>query len=126
MNDRAEVYFELKQFQQALPEYDKILTLTPTDAGAYNDSGLAKMQLGDMYGAISDFGEAIKNKKRELLNSSSFENRADAYMKTQQWDLAIHDVTTAISLQTGGATLLSNIKQFRALYPEYKAASDEA
>ena len=126
LNDRAEGYFELKQFQQALPEYDRILTLMPTDAGAYNDRGLAKMQLGDMYGAISDFGEAIKNKKRELLNSSSYENRADAYMKTQQWDLAIHDVTTAISLQTGGAALLSNIKQFRALYPEYKAASDEA
>lgn len=47
-------------------------------------------------------------------------------MKTQQWDLAIRDLTTAISLQTGGVVLLSNIKQFRALYPEYKTASDEA
>lgn len=35
-------------------------------------------------------------------------------------------MTTAISLQTGGVSLLMNIDQFRALYPEYKPASDEA
>jgi hypothetical protein len=46
-------------------------------------------------------------------------------MKTQQWDSAIRDLTTAISLQVGPATLLMNINQFRALYPEYKIASDE-
>jgi tetratricopeptide (TPR) repeat protein len=72
------------------------------------------------------FGKAIENKKRELQHSSSEENRADAYIKTGQWDLAIRDLTTAISLQIGGGVILSNIQQFRALYPEYKAASDEA
>jgi tetratricopeptide (TPR) repeat protein len=126
LSDRAEAYFELKRFQQAIPDYDKILTLNPTDAGAYNDRALAKMELGNTYDAISDFDKAIENKKRELQQSSSYENRAEAYMKTQQWDLAIRDLTTAISLQTGGVVLLSNIKQFRALYPEYKTASDEA
>ena len=47
-------------------------------------------------------------------------------MKTQQWGLAIHDLTTAISLQIGGMVLLSNINQFRALYPEYQTVADEA
>jgi len=126
LSDRSEVYFELKQFQQAVPDYDKILTLNTTDAGAYNDRALAKLQLGNVYEAISDFGKAIDNKKRELQQSSSYENRADAYLKTQQWDLAIHDITTAISLQIGGVVLLSNIKQFRALYPEYATATDDA
>lgn len=125
LTERAEVYFELKQFQQAISDYDKILTLDAKDAGAYNDRALAKMEVGDNYGAIADFANAIVNKKRELQQSSSYEGRADAYMKTQQWDLAIRDLTTAISLQTGGVVLLINIKQFRALYPEYKAASDE-
>ncbi|HCC55917.1 MAG TPA: hypothetical protein DEQ47_01400, partial [Solibacterales bacterium] len=82
LSDRAEVYFELKQFQQAVPDYDKILTLNPTDAGAYNDRALAKVQLGNTYDAISDFGKAIENKKRELQQSSSYENRAEAYLKT--------------------------------------------
>ncbi|MGD0945867.1 MAG: surface-adhesin E family protein [Candidatus Binatia bacterium] len=124
--ERAEVYYELKQFQEAVPDYDKILSLDPTNAGAYNDRALAEMELGNTYDAISDFGEAIKNKKRELLESSSYENRATAYMKTQQWDLAISDLTTAISLQVPAVLILGNIKQFRALYPEYATASDEA
>jgi tetratricopeptide (TPR) repeat protein len=126
LSQRADVYFNLKQFQQAISDYDRILALDPKDAGAFNDRGLAKTELGDTYGAISDFGEAITLKKRALQESSSYENRADAYLKTQQWNLAIRDLTTAISLKTGGISLLMNINQFRALYPEYKPASDEA
>jgi tetratricopeptide (TPR) repeat protein len=126
LSDRTDVYFNLKQFQQAISDHDKILVLDPQDAGAYNDRGLAKIELGDTYGAISDFSEAIQHKNRALQQTSSYENRADAYVKTQQWNLAIRDLTTAISLQTGGVSLLMNINQFRALYPEYKQASDEA
>ena len=113
-------------FGESISDYDRILALDPKDAGAFNDRGLAKMELGDTYGAISTFGEAITLKKRALQESSSYENRADAYLKTQQWNLAIRDLTTAISLKTGGISLLMNINQFRALYPEYKPASDEA
>jgi tetratricopeptide (TPR) repeat protein len=126
LSQRADVYFNLKQFQQAISDYNRVLAIDTKDAGAYNDRGLAKMELRDVYGAISDFSEAIRLKKRVLQESSSHENRADAYLKTQQWNLAIRDLTTAISLKTGGISLLMNINQFRALYPEYKPASDEA
>jgi len=124
--DRAEAYLELRHFIQAIPDYTKILSLNPSDYGAYNDRALAKMQLGNTYEAISDFSDAIKYKKRVLQESSSYENRADAYIKTQQWDLAVQDLTTAISLQICAVAILGNIHQFRSLYPEYKSASDEA
>lgn len=126
LSDRAEVYFGLKQYGQAIPDYDKVITLDSKNAGAFNDRGLAKIELGQTYDAISDFGEAIRLKPRELQKSDSYENRADAYMKTQQWPHAIQDLTAAISLQTGGVLILMNINQFRAIYPEYKPASDEA
>jgi tetratricopeptide (TPR) repeat protein len=126
LSDRAEVYFDLKQFAQAIPDYDKVIALDSKNAGAFNDRGLAKIELGQTYDAISDFGEAITLKPRELQKSDSYENRADAYMKTRQWPHAIRDLTTAISLQTGGTLILMNINQFRAIYPEYRPASDEA
>jgi tetratricopeptide (TPR) repeat protein len=84
------------------------------------------MQLGRDHDAISDFSSAIKIQPRELNEHYSYENRADAYVKTRQWDLALRDLTTAISFQVGSSVLLMNVSQFRAIYPEYKAASNEA
>lgn len=100
--------------------------LNSKDAGAYNDRALAKINTNDIYGAVFDFDKAIENEKLELQHSNSYEGRADAYIKAQQWDRAIRDLDTAISLQTGGVISLMNVQQFRAIYPEYKAAPDEA
>src|SRR6266702_1758477 len=96
LNGRALAYFNLKQFEKAISDYDKSLSLNPKDATIYNDRGLAKMQLGRDYEAISDLNAAIKLKPRELQEYHSYENRADAYMKTRQWEFAIRDLTTAI------------------------------
>jgi tetratricopeptide (TPR) repeat protein len=123
LKGRANAHFNLKQSEQAIADYDRILSLDPQDNGAYNDRGLAKMQLGRDYDAISDFSSAIKIQPREYY---SYQNRADAYIKTHQWDRAIGDLTTATSLQLGGSILLMNVDQFRAIYPEYKSASNEA
>ena len=88
-------------------------------------AGQAKMLSLSPYEAISDFTDAIKLEGRELLKSKAYEGRADAYMQTHERDLAIQDLTTAISLQIGGG-VLGNVRQFRAIYPEYAATSDEA
>jgi tetratricopeptide (TPR) repeat protein len=122
---RALALFHLKQFQKAIADYDRIVSLDSQDWATYHDRGLAKMQLGRDYDAISDFNSAIKIKSREWQHSS-YESRANAYIKTRQWDLAIRDLTTAISLQVGSSLLLMNVDQFRAIYPEYKSVSDEA
>ena len=122
---RADIYFSLKRYQEAIRDYDKILVLDPNDGGAYNDRGLAKMELGKTYDAISDFEKAIKHKD-ELWEADRYETRAAAYVKTQQWDLAIRDLTTAISLRIGAQVFLMSINRFRAVYPEYRTASDEA
>lgn len=126
LGNRAEIYFHLQNWQQAIADYDRVLALDPKNPTELNDRAEAKLQVGDAYGAISDLSEAIRHKERELHHSTSYEARADAYVKTKQWDLAIRDLTTAISLQVGGQVWLANIHQFRALYPEYDPAADEA
>jgi tetratricopeptide (TPR) repeat protein len=88
-------------------------------------AGQAKMLSLSPYEAISDFTNAIKIEGRGLLKSSAYEGRASAYMRTYEWDLAIKDLTNAISLQIAGSAV-GNVSQFRAIYPEYGAASDEA
>jgi tetratricopeptide (TPR) repeat protein len=89
-------------------------------------SGQAKMRALSFYEATSDFTDAIKIEGRELLKSKAYEGRADAYMQTYEWNLAVKDLTTAISLEVGSSVLVGNVSQFRAIYPEYAAASDEA
>jgi tetratricopeptide (TPR) repeat protein len=126
LEGRALARFHLKRFAEAISDYNKIISRKPQDYATLHDRGLAKMGLGSHYDAILDFSAAIKVRPRELLQHSGYESRADAYMKTRQWDLAIRDLTTAISLQIGGSSLITNVVQFRAIYPEYKAASDEA
>jgi tetratricopeptide (TPR) repeat protein len=88
-------------------------------------AGQAKMLSLSPYEAITDFTDAIKIEGRELLKFKAYEGRASAYTETRAWDPAIKDLTTAISLQIADSALM-NISQFRAIYPEYAAASDEA
>lgn len=122
---RALVYTHMKDWRRAIGDYEKVLSVDPKDIIASIDGAQAKLEVGDLYGAISNLSEAIKSGKRELQHSISYEVRADAYLKTRQWDLAIRDLTTALSLQIGGQTMLANVGQFRALYPEYAAARDD-
>jgi tetratricopeptide (TPR) repeat protein len=89
------------------------------------EAGRAKMQSLSPYEAISDLTEAIKIEGWELLKSKAYEGRASAYMQTRDWDRAIKDLTSAISLQIAGS-VVGNVSQFRSIYPEYGAASDEA
>jgi tetratricopeptide (TPR) repeat protein len=86
----------------------------------------AKMLSLSPYEAISHLTDAIKLEGRGLLKSKAYEGRADAYMQTHEWDLAIKDLTAAISLQIGDSLMVANVSQFRTIYPEYGAASDEA
>lgn len=126
LKERALMYSHLKKWPQAIADYDRALGADPKDYASLNDRALAKIEIGDTYAAISDLGEAIRSKERELQHSETYQARADAYIKTRQWDLAIRDLTTALSLEIGGQVLLANVRQFRALYPEYKAAADDA
>jgi tetratricopeptide (TPR) repeat protein len=135
LSHRADIYYHLQNWRQAIADYDRVLALDPKDFGNLNDRAEAKLRIGDAYGAISDLSEVISNQEPKLRHSESYERsryaisyeaRADAYMKTQQQDLAIRDLTTAISLYVAQQLGLANINQFRALYPEYTTATDEA
>jgi tetratricopeptide (TPR) repeat protein len=123
---RAAAYLELKQYQQAIKDYDKVLELDPEDVTAFADRGVAQMQIGRHGAAILDFGEAIRRKKPDSETlGNTYENRAEAHMKVGAYRDAIADYSKAIERRLANDTFLLSLKQFRGLYPEYNAVSDE-
>jgi tetratricopeptide (TPR) repeat protein len=124
---RANIYFNLKQYAQAIRDFDSALALTPDRGSWLNDRGLAKLNTNNLYGAIDDFTKAIKAKGPfGDMAGSSYENLADAHAKVGSFDRAVEDMTQAIKLQLANAVFLMNIGQVRKVYPEFRGLSDDA
>lgn len=56
--NRGNAYFAGGQYAPALRDFDAVLRLTPNDATALNNRGLAKIQLGDVKGGQADIAAA--------------------------------------------------------------------
>ena len=124
---RAIAFSKLKEYRQAIRDYDKVLELTPTREAArisYNDRGVAKASLGDYKSAVLDFTQSIAMGCKELC--PSYDGRADAYIKLHNYQKAIEDISASIKLKLSYSVFQMNIDQFRRIYPEYDAVPDDA
>jgi tetratricopeptide (TPR) repeat protein len=123
---RAIAFTKLKEYRQAVRDYDKVLELTPEPEAAriaYNDRGLAKVSLGEYQSAVQDFTKSVAIGCKE--SCGSYENRADAYIQLHDYPKAIEDVSAAIKQNLSSAVFLMNIDQFRRIYPEFDAVPDD-
>ncbi len=127
----AEELFSLKQYADAIPYYDKAIELDPNNAGLYNDRGLAKTNTGNSLGASSDLSDAIRLKHTSGRKSPdtghlgmTYQNRADAYIKSSDYANAIDDLTKAIGLKFSDQILITTISAIRSIYPEFKHITD--
>jgi tetratricopeptide (TPR) repeat protein len=124
---RATAFYKLKEYRQAIRDYDKVLALSPTHDTArssYNDRGLAKLSLGDYQSAVLDFTQSIAMGCKE--SCGSYDNRADVYITLHNYPKAIEDISASIKQHLSSAVFLMNIDQFRRIYPEYDAVPDDA
>lgn len=124
---RANAFSNLKEYRQAVRDFDKVLELNPTRETArisYNDRGLSKAALGQYQAAVLDFTQSIAIGCKE--SCGSYDNRAEAYMKLHNYPKAIEDISVSIDHTLSSAVFLMNIDQFRRIYPEYDAVPDEA
>ena len=126
-DQRANSYLSLKQYSQAIKDFDTVLNLNPGYASAYSDRGIANLESGHFFAATVDFGDAIRLKKEDDSSLSNlYEYRGDANVRLSSYRDAIADYSRAIERQLANLTFLISLKQFRALYPEYDKVSDEA
>jgi tetratricopeptide (TPR) repeat protein len=124
---RANGLLKLKEYRQAIRDYDKVLELTPVGenaSGYYNDRGLAKTSLGQHEAAVLDFTQSISLNGGKV-DSYAYDNRAEAYVKLHNYAKAVDDITASIKRHLSNAVFLMNIDQFRQIYPEYDTVPDE-
>jgi|SRR5579872_472964 len=123
---RAIAFAKLKEYRQAVRDYDKVLELTPTGETAriaYNDRALAKLSMGEYQSAVDDFTRSIALGCKE--SCGSYDGRADAYLKLHNFPKAIEDFSASIRQTLSYAVFQMNIDQSRRIHPEYDAVPDD-
>ena len=120
------MYHQQEMWDKAIEDYTAILEKIPNDYGSLHDRALAKYNKEDYYGSLDDFDKAIESKRPDLHDDMPYGYRANTKIKLKKWEGALDDLNKAIGYYIGPASIAMDIPQFRALYPEYATASDEA
>ena len=77
----------LKQYKEAIADYDKAIELNPKDAKAYNNRGVAKRQLKQYKEAITDYDKAIKLNPKDVkaYNNRGLRKRKNLFSSTRSY-----------------------------------------
>ena len=88
---------EQARLEDAIPEFDEAIRLSPQDAEAYYNRGLSYGNLGQHQRAIQDYDEAIRIDPRL---APAYLNRGTTYADLGQLQRAIEDYGEAIRLDS--------------------------
>ncbi len=94
----CETEFRLGHFKKVISLFNKVLEVTPNDANALVNRGLAQASLGNHEVAIADYNKAL------LLNPVSlnlYYNRGISHFEMRCFEVAILDFTEAITISQG-------------------------
>jgi tetratricopeptide (TPR) repeat protein len=96
---RALEYLTMKQYKQAITDYNSLLLLYPDYAGTYHDRAIAYKELGLFDNALSDISRAI-GMKHDRINwpQSAYEIRALIYEAMGNYKEAVEDYSSAFNI----------------------------
>ena len=127
-NYRAMTYTFKGQYDEAIADFNELITLAPQKAsGYYNDRGYAYLNKGDFNRAIEDFDRVLQN---DASNLAANANKAIALARTGQMDeaLAIYDqliqVSPSTSVYWSRGMLYSALKKYKEAIADYTKAID--
>ena len=93
------------QYDEAIADFDKAISLDPSNGKAYIQRGSAYCCKADYKHAITDLSKGIT---LEPDRAEAYNNRGAAYIKSQNYEKAIADFDKAISLDPNDADAYSN------------------
>ncbi|MBW8708667.1 MAG: tetratricopeptide repeat protein [Alphaproteobacteria bacterium] len=92
--ERGENYLNKSEFDLAIADFTEAIRLKPDFAMAYDDRGVALTMKGRYEEALKDHEKSVALDPRDI----HYLNRGFAHLKLKQWQLAIDDLSKAISL----------------------------
>ena len=95
-SDRGWAYLHLKEYGQAMSDFNSALALKPDYAWVYGSRGLAYHLLKDYQRAIADFDRAIELNPQYTW---SYEQRGRVYRKLGNYRRALEDFDRAVALE---------------------------
>jgi len=116
------IYYNLKDYQKAIDEFDKAILLNPYDNISYNTRGFVYYYLKEYRRAIDDYDIAI------LLDpdySNTYIDRGIAYLKLKEYQRAIDDYNIAIQLDPDYAHAYNNRGVAYRKLKEYQKAIED-
>lgn len=110
------------KYEEAIPDYDRAISLEPYDVDYYSSRAFAYFCIHDYLGAICDYSEAIKLAPNNYKN---YNQRGFNYYMVADYQNAISDYNKAIELKPNNAdNFYDRGRVFRSL-KEYKKAIDD-
>ena len=116
--ERGVDYAEKKQYDNAIDDFTKAISLTPDDAQAYVKRGEAAASKGDYDRAIADFTKAAALDPRQSTAvqaivrnpeyAAGYDAHGIAYYRSEDYDHAISDFNQAIKLDPNNAAYYSH------------------
>ncbi|MCS6807662.1 MAG: tetratricopeptide repeat protein [Candidatus Kapabacteria bacterium] len=91
---RGDIYRIIKQYHNALKDYNQVLKLQPDYYDVYSNRAVMRFEIGDINGAIADFTHLIKVSPTAL----NYYNRARAMFVMERYDEAAHDCKAALEI----------------------------
>ncbi len=122
----AKAYYEKKQFDQAIPRFQKVIDLRPATPEWQWAVVYAESHLGWAYYVTGQYDEAIRHFtlsiERDPATEGVFEGRGRAYLARKDYDLALRDL---IKAEESGKFLV-RVFYFKGLAQFYKGNFYEA
>lgn len=117
--NRGNAFNALGEYQRAIEDYDRTLSLDPSFAYAYTNRGVAYRFLGQNERAIEDFDRALELNRKD---SGAYQSRGAAWEALGDYGKAVSDWEKAIMLD--GAARAAWWQEYLAGKGHYQGAVD--